>query len=147
MIQQTAPLHSRLVHVSGETLSVDITQELIKQGYKAERQIAYRTDYMETLSPEAIKLLKNREIKAAFFYSPLSAGMFQKAILKAGGETSLSSLYAICLSQAITIPLQKFLWKGMLISLEKSTGSMIDALDKCFFKCDNNLKIRSGRVR
>ena len=139
-IQKTVPKNHRLVHLSGDEISVDVSCELKKFGYTCHRQIIYKTKYLDAFSPEALRALRGKDLFSILFYSPRSAQIFKKSIQKYHLETPLKTVYALSLSPGIETYLKDLPWKGSFISQAKSTVSMIESLDLLRSKCHNALK-------
>ena len=47
-----------LIYISGETVSADLDQQLLKEGYNIKRIINYRTSHNQNFSDEFVKELK-----------------------------------------------------------------------------------------
>jgi len=134
LVQKEASLSQKLVHLSGDVISVDIAKELKQKGYNASRQIIYKTEYLKVLPLNVLKALEKNEIRAVFIYSSKSA----KIIVQALKNIELGAIYAICLSDKIAGHVRGLIWADIYVSSQKTTLSLIDQLDQIDFRCHND---------
>ena len=62
-----------LIYISGETVSVDLDQQLLKEGYNIKRIINYRTYHNQNFSDEFVNELKLKMPDMVYVYSQNSA--------------------------------------------------------------------------
>ena len=62
-----------LIYMSGETVSVDLDQQLLKEGYSIKRIINYRTTHNQNFDEEFVKQLKLNMPDMVYVYSQNSA--------------------------------------------------------------------------
>ena len=62
-----------LIYISGETISVDLDQQLLKEGYNIKRIINYRTTHNQNFDDEFVKELKLKMPDMVYVYSQNSA--------------------------------------------------------------------------
>ena len=63
----------KLIYVSGETISVDLDQQLIKEGYNIKRIVNYRTYHNQKFDESFVKELKLKIPDMVYIYSQNSA--------------------------------------------------------------------------
>ena len=59
----------KLIYVSGETISVDLDQQLLKEGYDIKKIINYRTNHNEKFNENFIEALKSNMPDMVYVYS------------------------------------------------------------------------------
>ena len=70
----------KLIYVSGEIVSVDLDQQLLKEGYNVKRIVNYRTNHNEKFDENFIKELKSNMPDMVYVYPQNSALSFLKFI-------------------------------------------------------------------
>ena len=65
-----------LLYLSGETISVDLDQQLLNEGYSVKRIINYRVSQNQNFDREFVKVLKQNMPDIAYVYSQNSASSF-----------------------------------------------------------------------
>jgi uroporphyrinogen-III synthase len=65
-----------LIYISGETVSTDLDQQLLKVGYNVKRIINYRTSHNKNFNEEFVKELKQKMPDIVYVYSQNSAASF-----------------------------------------------------------------------
>ena len=59
-----------LIYISGETISIDLDQQLLKEGYNIKRIINYRTIHNQNFDDEFVNQLKLKMPDMVYVYSP-----------------------------------------------------------------------------
>ena len=62
-----------LIYISGETISVDLDQQLLKEGYNIKRIVNYRTTHNQKFDDEFVEELKLKIPDMVYVYSQNSA--------------------------------------------------------------------------
>ena len=62
-----------LIYISGETISIDLDQQLLKEGYNIKRIINYKTSHNQNFDDEFVKQLKLNMPDMVYVYSQNSA--------------------------------------------------------------------------
>ena len=70
----------KMIYVSGETISIDLEQKLIKEGYDVKRIINYKTIHNESFDENFVKELKLDMPEIVYVYSQNSASSLLKFI-------------------------------------------------------------------
>ena len=81
--------NKKLIYVSGETVSVDLDQQLVLEGFVVKRIINYRAKYNQKFDDEFIIKLKENLPDIVYVYSQNSASSFLNFIKIYQTETLL----------------------------------------------------------
>ncbi|PIR32602.1 MAG: hypothetical protein COV36_04080 [Alphaproteobacteria bacterium CG11_big_fil_rev_8_21_14_0_20_44_7] len=118
----------KIIHLSGNVITLDIAAKLRDEGFDAENIITYETEYADKLSAELINNLEN--IKIATFFSILSLKNFVYLIDKYRLSDKLKNIKMVCLSEKIAQSGKANLWKEIIISDQPNQQSLIDRLQE-----------------
>ena len=105
----------RLIYVSGETISVDLDKDLLKEGYKIKRIINYRTNYNKNFNQEFIKQLKQNIPDIVYIYSNNSALSFLNFIKINQLENLWMNTNLMCLGEKTSTILNEIKWKKIFL--------------------------------
>ena len=78
-----------LIYISGETVSTDLDQQLLKLGYNVKRIVNYRTSHNKNFNEEFVRELKQKMPDIVYVYSQNSAASFLNYIKLQQLELSL----------------------------------------------------------
>lgn len=92
---------NKILYLSGNVITQDLTHELKNKGYDAERLIIYKTFYAKRFSNQVSKLLFERKIDAVMLYSVKSAETFINNLKKLSFDYDLCSVKLFTLSKKI----------------------------------------------
>jgi uroporphyrinogen-III synthase len=95
------PDEGKLLHLRGETVTVDPVPMLQDAGFSAESCPLYRAETVDRLSAEAIAALTAGTVGGVLLYSPRSAKAFETALIRSVGADAAQALTAYCLSPAV----------------------------------------------
>ena len=73
VLQNFDQKNGNLIYVSGETISVDLDQQLLKEGYNIKRIVNYRTTHNQKFDENFVKELKLKIPDMVYVYSQNSA--------------------------------------------------------------------------
>ena len=76
IIQSYESKNKELLYVSGETISVDLEQHLLSEGFKVKRIINYRVDHNQKFDEKFVNELKLNMPDMVYVYSQNSASSF-----------------------------------------------------------------------
>ncbi|MCE3231331.1 MAG: putative uroporphyrinogen-III synthase [Alphaproteobacteria bacterium] len=122
------PLQKPILHVSGDTVRVNVAQALQAKGIAAQRVVVYKTQEAKSFSQEAEQALKTGILDAALFYSPRTARIFRNLCQTTQLEQRCASLTAFCLSDAIKAEICDLPWKKVITAKKTSTDDLLIAL-------------------
>ena len=105
----------KLIYVSGETISIDLDQQLLKEGYNIKRIINYRTSHNEKFDENFVKALKLNIPDIVYVYSQNSASSFLKFIKINQLETYWMSTNLMCIGEKTSSILNEIKWKKIFL--------------------------------
>ena len=104
-----------LIYVSGETISTDLDQQLMKEGYNIKRIINYRTSHNEKFDENFIEVLKSNMPDIVYVYSKNSASSFLKFIKIYKSESLWMNTNLMCLGEKTSSILNEIKWKKIFL--------------------------------
>ena len=105
----------KLIYVSGETISVDLDKDLLKEGYKIKRIVNYRTNYNKNFDQEFIKQLKQNVPDIVYIYSNNSALSFLNFIKINQLENLWMNTNLMCIGEKTSTILNEIKWKKIFL--------------------------------
>jgi len=105
----------KLIYVSGETISIDLDQLLLKERYEIKRIINYRTSHNEKFDENFIEALKSNMPDMVYVYSQNSASSFLKFIKIYQSETLWMNTNLMCLGEKTSSILNEIKWKKIFL--------------------------------
>jgi len=115
ILQNFDKKNGKLIYVSGETISMDLDQKLLKEGYDIKRIINYRTSYNEKFDENFIKALKSNIPDIVYVYSQNSASSFLKFIKIHQSETLWMNTNLMCIGEKTSSILNEIKWKKIFL--------------------------------
>ena len=107
--------NGKLIYVSGEKISINLDQQLSKEGYDIKRIINYRTSYNEKFDENFIKTLKSNIPELIYVYSQNSASSFLKFIKIHQLENLLMNTNLMCIGEKTSSILNEIKWKKIFL--------------------------------
>ena len=105
----------KIVYFTGEIISVDIDQELIKEGYDFRRVINYKTVHNEYFNDNFIKKLKTNMPDIVYVYSQNSAASFLNYIKLQQLESLWMNTNLMCIGEKTSSILNEIKWKKIFL--------------------------------
>ena len=105
----------KLIYVSGETISDDLDQQLLKEGYDIKRIINYKTTHIEKFNESFINELKLNIPEIVYIYSQNSALSFLKFIKLYNSENLWMNTNLMCIGQKTSDILNEIKWKKIFL--------------------------------
>jgi len=105
----------KIIYVSGETISVDLDQQLIREGYDIERIVNYRTIQNENYDYSFVKELKLNMPDIVYVYSQNSAISFLKFIKNYQLENLWMDTNLMCIGEKTSVILNEIKWKKIFL--------------------------------
>ena len=105
----------KLVYVSGDIVSVDLEQQLLKEGYSIKRIINYRTTHNEKFDEEFVKKLKLKIPDIVYIYSQNSALSFLNFIKINQSESLWMNTNLMCIGEKTSSILNEIKWKKIFL--------------------------------
>ena len=104
----------KLIYVSGETISIDLDQQLLKEGYNIKRIVNYRTNHNEIFDENFVEELKSNMPDMVYVYSQNSASSFLKFIKIYQLESLWMNTNLMCIGEKTSSILNEIKWKRYL---------------------------------
>ena len=105
----------KMIYVSGETISIDLDQKLIKEGYDVKRIINYKTIHNENFDENFVKELKLDMPEIVYVYSQNSASSFLKFIKLYQSESLWMNTNLMCIGEKTSAILNEIKWKKIFL--------------------------------
>ncbi len=104
-----------LIYISGETVSTDLDQQLLKVGYNVKRIVNYRTLYNKNFNEEFVKELKQKMPDIVYVYSQNSASSFLNYIKLQQLESLWMNTNLMCIGEKTSSILNEIKWKKIFL--------------------------------
>ena len=115
ILQNFNPKNGKLIYVSGETISIDLDQQLSNEGYNIERIINYRTIHNQKFDEKFINELKEKMPDIVYVYSQNSASSFINFIKVNQLESLWMNTNLMCISEKTSSILNEIKWKKIFL--------------------------------
>ena len=117
-----------LLHVTSEHPAGDLSGALATHGFQVKTLRAYISRPPEALSQGLQSEILSRQISAALFFSPRTAGTFSSLVTAARLDSHCQAISALALSQNVANSLQPLIFRKVLLAQTTSTAAMLDLL-------------------
>ena len=104
-----------LIYVSGEVVSTDLDQQLIKKGYKIDRVINYKTTHNQKFDEKFVTDLKLNIPDMVYIYSQNSAQSFLNFIKINQSENLWMNTNLMCIGEKTSSILNEIKWKKIFL--------------------------------
>ena len=104
-----------LIYISGETVSTDLDQQLLKVGYNIKRIVNYRTSHNKNFNEEFVKELKQKMPDIVYVYSQNSAASFLNYIKLQQLESLWMNTNLMCIGEKTSSILNEIKWKKIFL--------------------------------
>ena len=115
ILQNFDKKNGKIIYVSGEKISIDLDQQLLKEGYSVKRIINYRTSHNEKFDKNFIEALKSNMPDIVYIYSQNSASSFLKFIKIYQLETLWMNTNLMCIGEKTSSILNEIKWKKIFL--------------------------------
>ena len=105
----------QLIYISGETISVDLDQQLTNEGYSVKRIVNYRTIYNQKFDDNFIKKLMLKMPDMVYIYSQNSASSFLNFIKINQSESLWMNTNLMCIGEKTSSILNEIKWKKIFL--------------------------------
>ena len=105
----------QLLYVSGEIITVDLDQQLLKEGYSIKRIINYRVNHNQKFDENFIKELKLDMPDMVYVYSQNSASSFLNFIKIYNTEHLWMNSNLMCIGEKTSSILNEIKWKKIFL--------------------------------
>ena len=104
-----------LIYISGETVSVDLDQQLLEEGYNIKRVINYRTIHNQNFDDEFVNQLKLKMPDMVYVYSQNSALSLLNFIKIYQSESLWMNTNLMCIGEKTSSILNEIKWKKIFL--------------------------------
>ena len=104
-----------LLYVSGETITVDLDKQLLKEGYNIRRIINYRTIHQQKFDENFIKELRLNMPDIVYVYSQNSASSLLNFIKIFQSENTWMNTNLMCIGEKTSTILNEIKWKKIFL--------------------------------
>ena len=105
----------KLAYVSGETISVDLNKQLVREGYNIKRIVNYRTTHNQKYDESFVKELKLQIPDMVYIYSQNSASSFLNFIKMHQSESQWMNTNLMCIGEKTSSILNEIKWKKIFL--------------------------------
>jgi uroporphyrinogen-III synthase len=105
----------KLIYVSGETISVDLDQQLLREGFNVKRIMNYRTSHSKKFDENFVKELKLNMPDMVYIYSQNSASSFLNFIKIYQSESLWMNTNLMCIGEKTSSILNEIKWKKIFL--------------------------------
>jgi len=105
----------KLIYVSGETISIDLDNQLIKEGYYIKRIINYKSTHNEKFDDNFVNKLMLNIPDIVYIYSQNSALSFLKFIKFYQSESLWMNTNLMCMGEKTATILNEIKWKKIFL--------------------------------
>jgi uroporphyrinogen-III synthase len=115
VLQNFDPKDGNLIYISGETISVDLNQQLLKEGYNIKRIINYSTTHNQKFNDDFVRELKLKIPDMVYIYSQNSAESFLNFIKIHQTESLWMNTNLMCIGEKTSSILNDIKWKKIFL--------------------------------
>ncbi len=105
----------KLIYVSGEIISIDLDQQLIREGYNIKRIVNYRTTHIQKFDKRFVDELKLKIPDIVYVYSQNSASSFLNFIKIFQSESLWMNTNLMCIGEKTSSILNEIKWKKIFL--------------------------------
>ena len=105
----------QLIYISGETISVDLDQQLTNEGYSVKRIVNYKTIYNQKFDNNFVKELMLKIPDMVYIYSQNSALSFLNFIKINQSESLWMNTNLMCIGEKTSSILNEIKWKKIFL--------------------------------
>ena len=105
----------QLIYISGETISVDLDQQLTNEGYSVKRIVNYRSIYNQKFDDNFVRELMLKIPDMVYIYSQNSASSFLNFIKINQSESLWMNTNLMCIGEKTSSILNEIKWKKIFL--------------------------------
>jgi uroporphyrinogen-III synthase len=115
IIQSHESKNKELLYVSGETISVDLDQQLVSEGFNIKRIINYRVNHNQKFDDKFVNELKLNMPEMVYIYSQNSASSFLNFIKIYQTDNLWMNTNLMCIGEKTSSILNEIKWKKIFL--------------------------------
>ena len=105
----------KLIYFSGETISINLDEQLKNEGYDVKRVINYSTSHIEKFDEKFVNELKKKIPDIVYIYSQNSASSFLNFIKVCKLESEWMNTNLMCIGEKTSSILNEIKWKKIFL--------------------------------
>ena len=105
----------KLIYFSGETISINLDEQLKNEGYDVKRVINYSTSHIEKFDEKFVNELKKKIPDIVYIYSQNSASSFLNFIIVCKLESEWMNTNLMCIGEKASSILNEIKWKKIFL--------------------------------
>jgi len=105
----------KLIYISGQTISIDLDQQLIREGYEIKRIINYKTNHNQKFNENFVKELNLKIPDVVYIYSQNSALSFLNFIKTQQSQNLWADTNLMCIGEKTSSILNEIKWKKIFL--------------------------------
>ena len=105
----------KLIYFSGETISINLDEQLKNEGYDVKRVINYSTSHIEKFDEKFVNELKKKIPDIVYIYSQNSASSFLNFIKVCKLESEWMNTNLMCIGEKASSILNEMKWKKIFL--------------------------------
>ncbi|MDA9653412.1 uroporphyrinogen-III synthase [Candidatus Pelagibacter sp.] len=115
VLQNFDQKEGKLIYVSGETISSDLDQQLLREGFNIKRIMNYKTSHTKKFDENFLKELKLNMPDMVYIYSQNSASSFLNFIKIYQSESLWMNTNLMCIGEKTSSILNEIKWKKIFL--------------------------------
>ena len=115
IIQRHESKNKELLYVSGETISVDLDQQFVSEGFNIKRIINYRVNHNQKFNDKFVNQLKLNMPEMVYIYSQNSASSFLNFIKIYQTDNLWMNTILMCIGEKTSSILNEIKWKKIFL--------------------------------
>ena len=135
LIEKCRPEHGVILHLSGEIVRQGLEERLVARGFSFRRQAVYRAVAAERLSDDLVASWRRRAVGAVLLFSPRTAEILVRLLIRHNLEGHVDTTAAICLSVATAAPCRVLEWRTVQAAVQPNRHALLKALVRSYATC------------
>ena len=115
ILQNFDKKNGKLIYISGETISINLDEQLKNEGYDVKRVINYSTSHIEKFDEKFVNELKKKIPDIVYIYSQNSASSFLNFIKVCKLESEWMNTNLMCIGEKASSILNEIKWKKIFL--------------------------------
>ena len=115
ILQNFDKKNGNLIYISGEAISINLDEQLVKEGYSVKRVINYRTNHVQKFNEKFVDDLRLNIPDIVYIYSQNSASSFLNFIKVCQLESMWMDTNLMCIGEKTSSILNEIKWKKIFL--------------------------------
>ncbi len=115
ILQNYDAINGQLLYISGETIFIDLDQQLLKEGYSIKRIVNYRVSHNQNFNKNFVEELKRNMPNMVYIYSQNSSSSFLNFIKIHQLENLWMDTNLMCIGEKASSILNEIKWKKIFL--------------------------------